>query len=280
MQIQEFEFEVLVNGKPVAEYDDGGLTYIEGKEGTEFAIRMRNRTSKRVLFVPTIDGLSVMDGKEASFDSSGYIVGPYDTETIDGWRVSDGEVAKFFFAKVKESYAAKTNKGGNEGIIGCAVIREKEKPQQIVIEKHFHHHDPFPMHYCPNWPHSPHYMHLCQANVISNSLNVVNNTSGILMDANTANVVSMSTNDYQDAVKSFNAQASAGLGTGFGELKYSPTRSVEFDRESNPTCVFNLRYNTRENLEAMGVKFKKPLHIAQAFPAQKGYCEPPKGWQR
>lgn len=276
MQIKEFEFEVLVNGKSVNEYDDGGLTYIEGKEGTEFAIRMRNRTSKRVLFVPTIDGLSVMDGKEASFDSSGYIVGAYSTETIDGWRRSDNEVAKFFFTKVKDSYAAKADKGGNEGIIGCAVVREKEKPQPIVIEKYIHvNHYPYPY-----WPNGNPF--LLQMNSAEGSSNPLSNThtGGSLMGINTsASAQAMNTSAPAQAVASFNAQASAGLGTGFGEVKYSPTRSVEFERESAPTCVFNLRYNTRENLEAMGVKFKKPLQIAQAFPAQKGYCEPPKGWQ-
>lgn len=261
MQIKQYEFEVLVNGKPVAEYDHGGLTFIEGKEGTEFSIRMRNRTGKRVLFVPTVDGLSVMDGKEASFDSSGYIVNAYSTETIDGWRRSDNEVAKFFFTKVKESYAARTDKGGNEGIIGCAVIREHEKPQPIVIKEYIHCRCPFGHHGIG-----------CMGGGSNITLG-----SGSFLSASNSSAMAMNCSSPNLQAKAMDTSAS--LGTGFGEVKYSPTRSVEFEREGAPECVFNIRYNTRENLEVAGVTFKKPLQVASAFPKESRYCEPPKGWQ-
>jgi len=241
MQKNQYEFEVLVNGKPVNEYDHKGKTFIEGKEGTEFAIRMRNHTGKRALFVPTIDGLSVMDGKEASYESSGYIVGAYSSETIEGWRTSDSEIAKFFFSKVKESYAAATGKDGNVGVIGCAVIREKEKPQPIVIKEYIREKEyiPYPVPQYPRWPHD--HIYLCQA-------------GGNQMMGSS---VSLSVSNSAGSAQAMNVQTSASLGTGFGEVKYSPVRTVEFEREEVPVAVFTIEYNTRANLEAMGVEFKK-----------------------
>ena len=141
---QQTEFEVLVNGKPLKEYSHEGKTFIEGREGTNFAIRMRNNTGSRKLFIPSIDGLSVMNGEKAGFDSSGYIVKPYSAVTIEGWRVSNNEVNEFFFSKAKDAYATKTKNGDNLGVIGCAVFGEKERPAPIIIKEYI----PYPQHHC------------------------------------------------------------------------------------------------------------------------------------
>jgi len=110
MTKNNYEVEVLVNGRPVKEYSHEFRTYIEGKQKTTFSLRLKNNSSVRKLFVPSIDGLSVMDGKECSFDSSGYIVGPYSSITIDGWRTSDSEVAQFYFSDAKSSYRKRMGK--------------------------------------------------------------------------------------------------------------------------------------------------------------------------
>lgn len=292
MNKQEFEFEVLVNGKPVAEYAHEGKTLIEGKDGTEFALRMRNRSGRRALFVPTIDGLSVMDGKEASLDGSGYIVGAYDTETISGWRVTDEKVAKFFFAKVAESYAAKTGQAGNVGVIGCAVFKEKERePATIVIKEYVYPqypHCPWGRHhgFCPQW--------CSQSNMVtahgSGGLGIgsLNAGFGGLSNAGGLNAgINMQASAAAQQMGSNGAQASfinavntsANLGTGFGEAKQEAVRSVSFEREKQAACIFTIHYNTRANLEAAGVQFKKALYAsASPFPKGGGYCQPPAGW--
>ena len=69
---------------------------------------------------------------------------------------------------------------------------------------------------------------------------------------------------------------SEGLGTGFGEDKYSPITKVDFEREDKVSEVFSIYYNTRENLEALGIEFRKPVYVApSAFPKEDGYCERP-----
>jgi len=92
--------------------------YIEGRIGTRFSIRMRNNSYSRKLFVPTIDGLSIMDGKEGDFNSRGYIIPGYSSITIEGWRTSDKDVASFYFSSPNDSYRKKMNMGNNLGVIG------------------------------------------------------------------------------------------------------------------------------------------------------------------
>jgi hypothetical protein len=68
----------------------------------------------------------------------------------------------------------------------------------------------------------------------------------------------------------------AALGTGFGQEKTSEVTKVSFDSENQPTEVFSLFYNTKANLEALGIEFTKPVYVTpSAFPKESGYCEKP-----
>ncbi len=70
-------------------------------------------------------------------------------------------------------------------------------------------------------------------------------------------------------------KASQDLGTGWGNSRRSEVTTVEFEREGHPTAMFEVYYNTREQLERQGVNFKRePLYATpNAFPGQ--YCKPP-----
>lgn len=280
-----FEVEVLVNGKPLKEYSHDHRAYIEGKKGSTFSLRMRNNSSERKLFVPSVDGLSVMDGKECSFDSSGYILRPYSAITIDGWRISDEEVAQFYFSSPDKSYRKRMEKGNNLGVVGVLVFDEKQKPRPVVVQ--------YPVPYIP-LHHGCHRDYCwrcrgyhcgncnpCMPNVKwfgeggnSYSLSSTSNMGGFgvasLSSAKAESVVEkISTNFMQ--VKG----VSQDIGTGWGEAKKSEVTSVEFERSTAPAVMFEIYYNTREQLETLGVNFKKEtLYVTpQAFPGQ--FCEPP-----
>ena len=276
-----YEFEVLVHGSSAKEYYHQGSYYIEAKESTKFSLRMRNNSSNRVLFVPTVDGLSIMSGKEASFKSNGYIIDAHSSTTIDGWRTSDDKVAEFFFSSPKESYAKKISKGGNLGVIGCAVFKEKERVKVIEkiveVEKYI----PYPVypscpqkHYPdiqpPQWTCISGLAQTCDYNTSATSAGISNLVS---------TPTSSSFNAAGNSVSAFYTSAvpEAGLGTGFGEDKYSPVVTVDFDKESSPTEVFSMFYNTRKNLESMGIEFRKPVYVnnPSAFPSENGYCKRP-----
>jgi len=121
-----FQLKVLVNNKPIQEYHKDGNTFVEGRKGSPFSLEMRNLIGRRILVHPAIDGLSAMDGKEASSsDARGYVLDPHCTYDIPGWRLTDDVVAQFYFAGEGESYAEKTGKGLEKGIIACAVWEER-----------------------------------------------------------------------------------------------------------------------------------------------------------
>ena len=268
-----FEFEVLIHGSSAKEYYHKGSHYIEGKEGTKFSLRMRNNSNHRVLFVPTVDGLSIMSGKEASFKSKGYIVDAYDALTIDGWRTSDDKVAQFFFSSPKQSYAQKIDKGGNLGVIGCAVFKEKERIQ--VIEKIIEKHIPYPVFHGPKHQCNNSYCFSC------NSSETLTYTSATALTPCSAggevinNFFSQSSPTGSSMNVSCNV-SSAGLGTGFGQDKYSPVITVDFDKEESPAEIFSIYYNTRKNLEDLGIEFRKVVYVTpSAFPEESGYCKRP-----
>jgi hypothetical protein len=132
MEGRILDLQVRVHGKAVREFQHDGKIYIEGRKGSEFTLRFRNKTGKRLLAVPSVDGLSVMDGENASFNSGGYILDPYEFMDVPGWRLDDESVAKFIFHKKGKSYAAKKGKPRNVGVIGVAAFLEKETSSFIL----------------------------------------------------------------------------------------------------------------------------------------------------
>lgn len=119
------ELEVLVHGRPVQEYPYQGMIFVEGRRKSEYTLRVRNNTSRRLVAVVSVDGLSVMTGQNASVSDSGYVVEAYDYVDIPGWRLNQREVAHFFFGSLPEAYAAQMGKPTNIGVIGAAIFFEK-----------------------------------------------------------------------------------------------------------------------------------------------------------
>jgi hypothetical protein len=102
-----------------------GKYFVAGIPGHRYGVQMRNRTGARVLAVVSVDGVNVVSGATASLDQDGYVLDPYQFTEIDGWRKSMSEVADFNFTALSRSYAAKTGRPDNVGVIGVAVFREK-----------------------------------------------------------------------------------------------------------------------------------------------------------
>ncbi len=103
----------------------GNRTYVIGEQGARYAIVVQNHSDHRIEAVATVDGLDVMNGQPGSVENRGYVVDPYQTITIDGFRQSHATVAAFRFAKVGDSYAAQTGSARNVGVIGVAFFDER-----------------------------------------------------------------------------------------------------------------------------------------------------------
>lgn len=115
------------NGNPLTEYQHNGQTYVEGRKNSKYSIKVTNHTHHKVKAVISVDGLSVIDGKRASANSSGYILNPYGSQIINGWRISNSQIREFFFSSSKGSYNSKTgNDVNNLGVIGVMAFAEKQ----------------------------------------------------------------------------------------------------------------------------------------------------------
>ncbi len=113
------------SGEVLPVYWHGGERHIAGEPGREYEIRLKNRAGTRVLAVTSVDGVNVITGRTASLLGSGYVLDPRGTVAIDGWRKSMDEVAAFYFTALPDSYAARTGRPDNVGVVGVALFRER-----------------------------------------------------------------------------------------------------------------------------------------------------------
>ena len=121
----EVEIYDRETGRILPVYWHEGERHVAGEPGHEYEIRLRNPGYGRVLAVTSVDGINVITGRSASPDQSGYVVGPYASLGIDGWRKNMDEVAAFYFTALPDSYAARTGRPDNVGVIGVALFCER-----------------------------------------------------------------------------------------------------------------------------------------------------------
>lgn len=129
---QGFELDVLVNGRPLAEYYARGRTYIEAIKGAEYELRVRNSSPFRVAVALSVDGLNTVDARHASaWNSSKWVIEPYQSITIGGWQMSTERARRFYFTNERDSYGAKLGQTANLGVIAAVVFRERSRAISI-----------------------------------------------------------------------------------------------------------------------------------------------------
>ena len=104
-----------------------GEYWVAGRPGARYSIQIRNRLGERLLAVTSVDGVNVVSGATAGWDQTGYVFGPGESYQITGWRKTDSEVAAFTFTESANSYAERTGRPGNVGVIGVAIFRERRQ---------------------------------------------------------------------------------------------------------------------------------------------------------
>lgn len=112
-------------GDPLDAIHIGARTLVIGQAGERYSIVLENHTSHRFEAVATVDGLDVINGRTGTFDNRGYVLMPFATLEIEGFRQSTNAVAAFRFASVADSYAARTGSARNVGVIGVAFFGER-----------------------------------------------------------------------------------------------------------------------------------------------------------
>lgn len=193
-----------------------GKPYVVGQPGNEYQVTVRNRAGEDLLAVVSVDGVNVVSGETASFGQGGYVVAPRQSTRIAGWRKSLGETAAFYFTSLGDSYAARTDRPGNVGVIGVALFQRAPARYEI--------------------PHEP--------------------RDRFGRDEPSFRPKAEAGASAQEAPSAKRAQPapSAPLGTGHGRRESSDARYVEFERRTHaPVETIAIYYDSRRNLVAQGV---------------------------
>lgn len=131
------------SGRPLPAADVGGTRWAIGQPGQRYMIGVENRSPERWEVVASVDGLDVIDGEPAGLFKRGYIIDPWSTITIEGFRTSESGVAAFRFSALEDSYAGRKGQPRNVGVVGVAFFREHGAPRWDDTARR-HSADPFP----------------------------------------------------------------------------------------------------------------------------------------
>ncbi len=116
-------------------YAKAGRSFAPGRPGARYAIRLSNQSAERIMVVLSVDGVNVVSGETARWDQVGYVLSPWQSADVTGWRKSDTQVAAFEFAALRDSYAARTGRPGHVGVIGAAVFQEALPPPVMEMSQ-------------------------------------------------------------------------------------------------------------------------------------------------
>lgn len=304
MKYDLFELSVAVPSRhgtsKIPEYGHKGLTFVEGRPGQPYTLKLRNDSAQRVLAVVSVDGLNVVDGQPCTPQGRGYIIPAYSTVDIDGWRTSLSEVHRFKFEGKEQSYSkSTTGEVQNCGIISAKFFSEKPSPIQPYREVHHHHHHedhwypmPYPVYPRPT-PIWPTWREIWYSTSAGPEIGSTGSLSGVTMKcaSNMASgqyTLSNSGAQYcasSDPGISVNMMAAASevpefkLGTGWGEAKADNVSETSFDREKE-LCTLAIYYADAAALEKVGIRLAKDVAVTspsspelpQGFP---GFCKQP-----
>ena len=217
----------------VVDLDDGntlprlpfrGRDFLEGKPGHRFSVNVQNLTGERVLAVISVDGVNAISGQTAGASQAGYVLEPWQRAEIRGWRKSTSDVAEFYFTDLPDSYAARTGRPQNVGVIGVAAFRERER----VV--------------------APYYPPQISEREPSPYRDRAGNASA---SADTAAAPAALGRAYSRREAAKSAQQ---LGAGHGERRYDPVTQTTFERDSaRPGQVVSLFYDSYDSLAQQGI---------------------------
>jgi len=237
-------------------YHDGRY-YVAGEPGTRYGLRFFNNTGGRVLVVASVDGVNILTGETANYDQRGYVLSPWQITDVNGWRKSETTIADFQFAPLSGSYAARTGRPGEVGVIGIAVFRERTPPPQSQSATTSYSPPPNIARRAPmpfSAPPAP-----APAPVMAPPPPA----------AAPSPVMPAQRSEAMDLARSSKTFEDEKLGTAHGASEWSVINTVSFVRATKePQAISLIEYDTWDHLAAKGVIPGNSGHHPQAFPGE------------
>ena len=226
-------------GEWLREYPHRGDTWVAGTPGNRYGVRLTNTTGERVLVVLSVDGVNAVTGQTANPSQAGYVLEPWESAEIAGWRKSLDDIAQFVFTDLGDSYAARTGRPRNVGAIGVAVFQESR----------------------------PRYYPAPAPSITRGRDDERNQAKPAAEPSATADGMA-SESRVQDSA------ARQSIGTGHGQREWSPVGQTSFVRATRgPAQVSELRYDEARRLMAIGAMPRdyRDLHDDRRAPTPRAF---------
>ena len=253
-------------------YYHRGDYWVAGRYGAKYAIAVRNKLGERVLAVTAVDGVNVLSGETAAWDQTGYVFSPWQQYQVTGWRKTSSEVAAFEFSALGDSYAGRTGRPANVGVIGVALFRERP-PEPVAqapayssrFERERDADAPASLRGAPSAPPAP----AAESPAAAKSALADRISGGSDASASAEGALRKQQAAPMPAPK---------LGTGHGARESSMVSHTSFARlQAQPNEVIRIRYDSRENLVAAGV-IREPVPTIPSpnpFPESRSFSYVP-----
>ena len=220
--------EVEGSSAPLYAAPDGsGRYYVEARRGARYSLRLSNRTGERLAVLMTVDGLNVISGDKQPAGETGrmYVLDPWESALIQGWRTSLDDVRRFTFVDEQASYATRAGKANSRmGWIEMAVFHERQR-----------------------------YAYRREPDVAQPQEESRDDQPA----APSASADARGRSENEGAAKAGSAAAAqaprAYPGTGWGERTHDTVQLVDFEAESQPSERITLRYEYASGLRALGI---------------------------
>jgi hypothetical protein len=235
---------VEVEGRPTPLYpapDGSGRFYLEALPHARYTLRLANNTRERFAVLATVDGLNVISGERdraTGPDGRMYVLGPWESMAIRGWRTSLAEVRTFTFVDEQRSYAARSGKANAKmGWIELAVYRERRPYGHLTPEER-------------NIPEAQAESARGQGGSARERSSRAPSAGAPAAEARGDDEADLRTAPRAEAPRSY-------PGTGWGAASSDPAVVVDFDPQPYPAERTTLRYEYASGLRALGIDLRR-----------------------
>src|SRR3984957_14988053 len=232
---------------------------------------IQNHRGERILAVTAVEGINVISGETGAWGQSGYVFSPGESYEIAGWRKSNAEIAAFNFTAAGNSYAQRTGRPANVGVIGVALFLER--PARVPRYEAFDRRS----------AESGYAQNRVEGDAVGGAARAAPPSFAATAPAAPAAASpAPQFAEIQPNVANSSPAPAQKLGTGHGARETSYVQDTTFDRlSSTPNELIKIRYDSYENLVAMGVVPTRPAwqrpNPFPDSPVQRYVPDPPGG---